>query len=174
VVQSLARLAGVLKQRRCDSSAYFAAVPFPVLSVSRISGGTAINVVPDRCAMELGIRVLPGMNTQDAIEQVRDTVAKSEPHGNASVEVINNSPPLLTGQDASLHAVLCDLLGQRQSCGVSFASDGGPLAARGFECVLFGPGSIDVAHRANEYVPIDEFDRARSILERLVDRFCLS
>ncbi|MHC4274745.1 MAG: M20/M25/M40 family metallo-hydrolase, partial [Planctomycetota bacterium] len=173
VVQALSRLGGVLKQKRCDSSAHFAAVPYPVLSVSRIRGGTAINVIPDRCTAQLGIRLLPGMSTPDAVEQVRDTVAKSEPHGNATLEVINNSPPLLTDEDSRLHAALCDLLGQRQSHGVSFASDAGPLAERGFECVLFGPGSIDVAHRPNEYVPIDEFRRAGAILERLVERFCM-
>jgi succinyl-diaminopimelate desuccinylase len=38
--------------------------------------------------------------------------------------------------------------------------------------VLFGPGSIDVAHRPNEYVPIEEFERARTVLERLVERLC--
>jgi acetylornithine deacetylase len=172
VVQALSKLGGVLRQTRCDSSPYFAAVPYPVLSVSGINGGTAVNVIPDRCVVELGIRLLPGMNTPDALEQVRDTVARSEPHGTAAVEVINNSPPLLTDENSRLHAALCDLLGQRQSCGVSFASDGGPLAERGFECVLFGPGSIEVAHRPNEYLPIDEFRRARSTLEHLVERFC--
>jgi acetylornithine deacetylase len=172
VVQALSRLAGVLKQRRCDSSAFFAAVPFPVLSVSCIHGGTAVNVVPDHCVIDLGIRLLPGMNTQDAIEQVRDTVAKSEPHGNAIVEVVGNSPPMLTAPDAALHASVCDLLDQKQSCGVSFASDAGPLSTRGFECVLFGPGSIDVAHRPNEFLPIDEFRQARSVLDRLVERLC--
>ncbi|MHC4127788.1 MAG: acetylornithine deacetylase [Planctomycetota bacterium] len=174
VVQALSRLGDILRQKRCDSSPYFAAVPYPVLSISRINGGTAINVIPDRCVVDLGIRLLPGMNTPDAVEQVRDIVAKSEPHGNATVDVINNSPPLLTDENSRLHAALCDQLGQRQSCGVSFASDGGPLAERGFECVLFGPGSIDVAHRPNEFVPIDEFRRARSILEHLVERFCMA
>jgi len=173
VVQALSRLAGVLEQKRCDSSAFFAAVPFPVLSVSGIHGGTAVNVIPDRCVIDLGIRLLPGMNTADAVEQVRDTVAKSEPHGNAAVEVVGNSPPMLTDPDAPLHAALCDLLGQRPSYGVSFASDAGPLATRGFECVLFGPGSIDVAHRPDEYLPIDEFRRARTVLEAVVERFCL-
>ena len=55
---------------------------------------------------------------------------------------------------------------------MSFASDAGPLATRGFECVLFGPGSIDVAHRADEFLPIDEFQRARTVLDRLVEQLC--
>jgi acetylornithine deacetylase len=80
---------------------------------------------------------------------------------------------MITDDHAPLHAALCELLGQRQSYGVSFASDAGPLAARGFKSVLFGPGSIDVAHRPNEFVPIEECRRAQSIIQRVVERFCL-
>ncbi len=172
IVKSLANLAGLFKQKRCDTSGLFPAVPYPVLNVSRISGGTAINVVPDRCVVELGIRELPGMNTEATVAWVRDTVLKSEPHGNVTVEVCNNSPPMLLDDRAEINRAVSDLVHQRQSVGVSFASDAGPLAARGFECVLFGPGSIEVAHRPNEFVPIEEFTRARAYYERLVQRFC--
>ncbi len=89
-----------------------------------------------------------------------------------TVEVLNNSPPLLTPERAGINTVLCDLVNQSKSIGASFASDAGPLQGMGLECVLFGPGSIDVAHRPNEFLPIDEFQRARPILERLVDHFC--
>ena len=78
----------------------------------------------------------------------------------------------MVDDEAEIHRAVCSLVGQTQSYGVSFASDAGPLATRGYECVLFGPGSIEVAHRANEFVPIDEFTKAKPHLERLVDRFC--
>jgi acetylornithine deacetylase len=38
--------------------------------------------------------------------------------------------------------------------------------------VLFGPGSIDVAHKPNEWLPRDEFDRAAGMLRQVVERFC--
>ncbi len=88
--------------------------------------------------------------------------------------MVNNNPPLLLDERAPIHEALCDVLGQTQSVGVSFASDAGPLAAVGMECVLFGPGSIEVAHRPNEFVPIDEFTRARDVLQRVIDQRCLS
>ena len=172
-IQALTRLAGVIKQRHCDTSRFFSTVPYPVLTIARISGGDAVNVIPDRCVMDIGIRLLPGMNVRDSIELVRDTVTKSDPHGSLEVEVVNNSPPMLCDDHAEVHTALCELLGQRQSYGVSFASDAGPLQELGCESVLFGPGSIDVAHKPNEHVPIDEFTRARPVLERLVEHFCL-
>ncbi|MFB3138518.1 MAG: M20/M25/M40 family metallo-hydrolase, partial [Phycisphaerales bacterium] len=174
VVRSLSKLAEQFKQQRIDSGRFFREVPFPVLNVAQISGGTAINIVPDRCVVDLGIRPLPGMNPQAMIEWIKDTVAKSDPHGNINVEVLNVNPPLSLEETAPIYAALSGLLSQTQSYAVSYASDAGVLQAMGLQCVLFGPGSIEVAHRPNEYVPIDEFNRARSIIERLVARFCMS
>ncbi|MCH8164144.1 MAG: acetylornithine deacetylase [Planctomycetes bacterium] len=173
VVRSLSKLAEQFKQQRIDSGRFFREVPFPVLNVAQISGGTAINIVPDRCVVDLGIRPLPGMNPQAMIEWIKDTVAKSDPHGNINIEVLNVNPPMLLEETAPIYAALSGLLSQTQSYAVSYASDAGVLQTMGLQCVLFGPGSIEVAHRPNEYVPIDEFNRARSIIEQLVSRFCM-
>lgn len=172
VVQALARLAGQLKQKRCDTSTFFPAVPYPVLAVTRIGGGTALNVIPDKCVLDLGVRVLPGMNTDAMVDWISDTAVKSDPQSSLEIEVLNNSPPMLTQEGAAVNAALCDLIGQKRACGVSFSSDGGPLSQAGYECVLFGPGSIEVAHKPNEFVPIAELTRAKEVLEHLVDRFC--
>ncbi|MHC4429844.1 MAG: acetylornithine deacetylase [Planctomycetota bacterium] len=172
VVQGLTRLAETLKRNRADTGRFFPAVPFTVLNVVRIHGGSAMNVVPDRCVIDLGVRLLPGANDQAIIEWIRDTVAKSAPGIRKEVEVLNNNPPLLCPEGAPVHAGLCELLGQRQSFGAGFASDAGVLSRCGYECVLFGPGSIDVAHKPEEFVPLDELSRARATLERLIERFC--
>jgi succinyl-diaminopimelate desuccinylase len=42
------------------------------------------------------------------------------------------------------------------------------------ECVLFGPGSIRVAHKPDEHVPLAELARAAEVLDRLVERWCAS
>jgi acetylornithine deacetylase len=174
VVGALSRLADVFKHKRSDNSRYFSTVPFSVLNVGRITGGSAVNVIPDRCVIDLGLRLLPGMNTEAAIEWVRDAVTKADPRSRITVTIRNNNPPMLLDTDAAIHTALCEQLGQNQSFGVSFASDAGVLSELGLQCVLFGPGSIEVAHKPNEFVPIDEFNRAGVILRQLVTRFCLS
>jgi len=174
VVTALARLADVFKQKRSDNSRYFSTVPFTVLNVGRIAGGTAVNVIPDRCVIDLGLRLLPGMNIEAAIEWVRDAVTKADPRSRITIEVRNNNPPMLLDTDAAIHTTLCEQLGQNQSYGVSFASDAGVLGDLGMQCVLFGPGSIEAAHKPNEFVPINEFNRAGVILRQLVTQFCLS
>jgi acetylornithine deacetylase len=172
VVVALSKLGDLFRQKRADSSRYFSSVPFPVLAVTRISGGTAVNVVPDRCTVDLGVRLLPGMNTAAAVEWVRDTAVKSRPEATIGVEVSNDNPPMLLAENAPIHSALCSLLGQTQSYGVGYASDAGVLAAMGLDCVLFGPGSIEVAHKPGEYLAVSEFEKARPLLERLVERFC--
>ena len=172
VIQGVSRLGDALKRQRCESGRFFPTAPYSVINVVRISGGTAINVIPDRCEFDLGLRLLPGMNSQAMIEWIKDVVSKSDPHVNITVEVVNDSPPLILYERAPIHTTLCRRLNQTQSYGVSFASDAGVLQKLGFECVLFGPGSIQVAHQPNEFVPIDEFTQAKSHFEALVDRFC--
>ena len=174
VVSALSRLSDVFKQKRSDNSRYFSTVPFAVLNVARIAGGEAVNVIPDRCVIDLGVRLLPGMNTEAAIEWVRDAATKADPQSRITVSVRNNNPPMLLDPDAAIHTALCEQLGQEQSFGVSFASDAGVLSELGMQCVLFGPGSIEAAHKPNEFVPIDEFNRAGDILRQLVTKFCLT
>ncbi len=172
VVVALGRLGELFRQKRADSSQFFSSVPFPVLAVTRINGGTAVNVVPDKCTVDLGVRLLPGMNSAAAVEWIKDTVVKSRPGTKIEIEVCNDNPPMLLAENAPVHSALCALLGQKQSYGVGYASDAGVLASMGLECVLFGPGSIDVAHRPGEYLAVSEFEKTRPVLERLVERFC--
>ena len=42
-----------------------------------------------------------------------------------AVQVLNDNPPMLLGEDAPIHQTLCEIIGQRESHGVSYASDAG-------------------------------------------------
>lgn len=174
VLSALSEFRAELESRRAETSEFFPAVPFVVLNVARVEGGGALNVVPESCRISLGVRLLPGMEAPPIIDAVRGLVERAMPGGEATLEIINDNPPMLCGEAAPIHTDVCRLLGQGDSHGVSFASDGGALTRVGFECVLFGPGTIEVAHRANEYLPIDEFARSREVLDALVVQRCFA
>ena len=92
-----------------------------------------------------------------------------------AVEVLNDNPPMLLDEGAAINRTLCRLVGQTQTHGVSYASDAGVLRRDlGMECVLYGPGTIEVAHRPNEHVPIDEVRTAGATLDELVNGACRS
>ena len=79
---------------------------------------------------------------------------------------------MATPERAPIHRTLCALTGQRGTRAVSFTTDGGWLGALPADCVLCGPGSIQAAHRPNEWLAIEEFERGRALLEELVAGCC--
>lgn len=172
-ILALAELRRTLEQERPLHSAHFQDVPFAALNVATVHGGVAINVIPDRCRVELGVRLLPAMSSADMVERVQTAVERELGEGAFSLTVLGESPPMILREDAPLHRLLCAEMQQRQSRSVSFATDAGWLQTMGFECVIFGPGSISVAHKANEYLPIEDFERAGDVLDRVVARVCL-
>ena len=165
VLVRLAELRRELESERGEHAGLFPDAPYVPLNIATIRGGTAVNIVPDRCEIEVGIRLLPGMSSDEMIARVRRAA------GDAACEVISDSPPLLLGRDAEIWDAVAPFATDGPES-VSFASDAGWLQTLGIECVLFGPGSIEVAHRPNEFMPKDEFARAGGILRELIARFC--
>lgn len=163
-----------LTETRLPSSTYFAEVPSPVLNVGRIDGGAAVNIIPDACVIDLGVRLLPGQDSEQLAREIRDLIhATCSGDDQVEMEVINDNPPLETSSDAAVVDWLRPHVADITPRGVSFASDGGWLSRRfGSDCVLFGPGNMAVAHRANEHVARAELMRTAEILDDVVRQAC--
>lgn len=142
--------------------------PYVVMNVATIHGGSAINIVPDQCVIDLGFRPLPGMNAEELVAEVQAAVA---PYAEAALMRV--TPAMLTREGCPLEGLLrphacSDVLGA-----APFATDGGNLSQLGMETLIFGPGSIDVAHQADEFVPIGELYRVRDAIQRVVWQRCV-
>lgn len=177
IIYRLAAIRKSMKEERVETSRHFPDVPYPVLNISTIRGGSAINIVPDECEMRIGIRLMPGQGSEDIVRQITETVEQVMRGREFEVAVLNESPPMLLEETAPVYAALCELIGQPRSetHGVTYASDAGPFQATlGMECVLYGPGTIDVAHKPNEFLPVAEFTKAKLMIEQLVERSCMS
>jgi acetylornithine deacetylase len=164
-IGGLAALRDELEQERPEHASLFPEVPFVPLNIATIRGGSAVNIVPERCEIEVGLRPLPGMDSDTIIARVRQAVSATEP---PELQILSDSPPMLLPPDNPFHRRLCGLLGQNESSTVNYATDAGWFQTVGMECVLFGPGSIEVAHRPDEFVPVDEMKRASSVLDLLI------
>jgi acetylornithine deacetylase len=172
VVAALAALRRELEAEAVAHRELFPEVPFVPLNVGTIHGGAAVNVVPDRCVLELGLRPLPGVDSRQLAERVERVARQAAAPLVPEVEVLGDSPPMLVADDAPVLRSLCTLAGGGEAVTVSFATDAGWLQRLGMQCVLFGPGSIGAAHRPNESVAKSDLAAARSVLERAVDHFC--
>ena len=131
-------------------------------------------MIPDRCTVQLGIRLLPGMSAEAMTDRVRAAVAGALPDEAFELTPLSESPAMMLDEDTRLHRELCGLVGQHGTESVAFATDAGWLQRAGMRCAVFGPGSIEVAHRPNESLPIDEFVRAGRLLDEVIARRCRS
>jgi len=171
-IVALSALREDLARERVPASEHFEAVPFAALTVARVRGGEALNVIPPSCSVEVGVRPLPGQPSETLADRIERAARGAVGEAPLEFTVLNDNPPMETRDDAPVHRAVSSCIGQTDSRGVSFASDGGHLRRLGLECVLFGPGSIEVAHRADEFIPIAELERYGPLLDQLVDRFC--
>lgn len=171
-IVALSELDRRLRQEASRVGDRFPEAPFSSLNVGRVEGGTAANVVPDRCAVLIGLRLLPGIDP--AVMTVRVETAIREAIGEAdwNLETVGLSPPMESSADSDLYRALQAEVGASTDEGVAFATDAGWLERRGHACVIFGPGSIEVAHRPNEWVDAGELARAGEILDRQIARWC--
>jgi acetylornithine deacetylase/succinyl-diaminopimelate desuccinylase-like protein len=136
------------------------------LSVTEISGGTARNIIPDRCVVFAGRRVAPGEDTEIMFDELQALVeAAAAP---LQVEVAKSDGVLWPGFYQSPDSEIVHQLTRHSGCPPSVATYGtNALAYTGLdtELVVFGPGSIDQAHKAIEWIDIDEMDRCAEVYQ---------
>jgi acetylornithine deacetylase len=148
-------------------------------NIGVISGGVQVNFVPDQCAIELDRRLLPGETIKDVLAHYENLLRQAErqiPGLTVAME-----PPMLgdealhTSADTTVtHAassVLQSLALNGEPCGVPFGSDASKLSRTGIPSIVFGPGSIDRAHAAVEYVEIDQLELAVEFYRRFLTQF---
>jgi acetylornithine deacetylase len=171
-ITALAGLRADMELERPAHGEHFPEVPYAALNVGVVSGGSAANVIPDHCAAQIAVRLLPGMSAAEMSDRVRAAVARAMPGEPFELTFLGESPAMMLDESAALYRDLCGLVGQHATESVAFATDAGWLQTVGFRCVVFGPGSIEVAHRPNEFLPIEEFERAGQLLDEMIRRRC--
>jgi succinyl-diaminopimelate desuccinylase len=131
-----------------------------VLSVTRISGGVAANVIPARVECTLNYRYAPTRSPEEAELRLRELVGRD-------VEVLQNSP--------AAHSALRSPLVQRLREAGDFAvepkqawTNVADFAARGLDAVNLGPGATRYAHAQDEQVEIAELGRTYAALQRFL------
>jgi acetylornithine deacetylase len=150
--------------------------PHCTVSTGVIAGGTALNIVPEHCRFEFEFRPLPGQDPDVLFARIRDWAeaallpvmrAVSPAAGIAWQELM--SYPGLGGAGTTRIENLCArLTGSEQPLKLAFGTEAGHFAARGIPAVVCGPGDIDVAHKADEYVELDQLERCARFLRQLV------
>ncbi|MBI2002226.1 MAG: M20 family metallopeptidase [candidate division NC10 bacterium] len=148
----------------------------PTLSVGRIEGGLQVNVVPDRCTIELDRRLVPGeiwLEVRREVEAVLAPLCAEDPDLKVTIqEPYQNTPCMETPLDAAIvrmvQEAVCRIDGQHPVRGVAFCTDAAHLSAAGVPCVVLGPGHIAEAHTSTEYVEIQQVMQAAAIYREIM------
>ena len=157
VVSEIGRLARAYEEGPLDPRF---TPPFSTLHVGMIRGGTARNILARECAFHWEFRGLPGVPTASALAKVQafvDAVAAprltrfvSGPSIATTIEV--DVPPLAAEPGSAAEALALRLTRSERTIAVSFASEAGHFQRAGVPTIVCGPGSIDQAHKPDEFV----------------------
>ena len=160
---------------RSDNDALFD-VPYSTLSVGTIKGGTATNIVPNLCEFTFDYRNLPHMTQDDILTPIQAKVAELNGQMQArsadtGIELLQEeSVPAMTDSDsAELQALIAALTGDDTRHKVAYATEGGQFTNSGIPTIICGPGSIEQAHKADEYVVLNEMARCDEFLQKLLN-----
>ncbi len=149
-------------------------VSHPTLNIGRVAGGDAPNRILGECELLYDLRVLPGMDADSLRSRIRDRLSErlSALGYSLDFESLTQTVPAFEGHEQSeLMHTLC-AHAKTQPHAVAFATEAPFFSAMGKETVVWGPGSIDVAHQPNEFIAEAEVHATVDHLEALMRRYC--
>ena len=155
-------------------------VPYTTLHVGRIAGGTALNIVPNRCTVDWEIRNIVEDDAAALLARIERAGAEiaaaaraQAPEAAIATEGLFSYPGLGTPPGADVVAFVKSLTGANATIKVAFGTEGGLFSQRlGIPTVVCGPGSMAQGHKPDEYVTRDQLAQCDAMLDRLVDRLC--
>ena len=141
------------------------------VSVNEMSGGRARNIVPDHCELYVGRRIADTEDYEEEFARLTELIRAAALPARVKVQLANGfgSNAFFQAPGSDLVTALAEMSGHEAT-----VADYGTNALRYGEVadqiVVFGPGSIDQAHQAVEWVDISELERAASVYRQLLLR----
>jgi len=160
----------IMQEIRGGISRRLASIRHPLLgratvNMGSISGGGELNIVPDRCALGLEFRTHPRCTGRAILKILRKAIASHCP--GARMEILRDCPAFVTDRVGEWPVRM-----RRASRGWATADwfcDANIFSGHGIPAVAFGPGKIEQAHTADEYIAErDLLDGARAFLQILL------
>lgn len=170
-------LANQLKQQG-PKDKYFD-VPFTTITSNVIMGGTALNIIPALSEFLFEFRNLPDVNPESIISQIKSFIDNDllpkmrNEYEDAVVEIESmGAVPAFQAKDYAVITQLAREVSENPVIHkVSYATEAGIFENAGIQTIICGPGSIEQAHKPNEFVSVEQLDKYQEFLQRVVKRF---
>lgn len=150
-------------------------VPFTTLTTNQISGGIAVNTIPELCEFSYEFRNLPGMSPASIQAQVEQYVQDEllprmrQEYAQASIDVEIGAfaPALEAGEQQAITQLVRALSADHATRKVAYGTEGGLFQNAGIPTVICGPGHIEQAHKPDEFIEIAQLDACEGFLRKL-------
>ncbi|HEX8492291.1 MAG TPA: acetylornithine deacetylase [Pyrinomonadaceae bacterium] len=149
--------------------------PYTTLNVGLINGGSAKNIIAGECRFTLEWRPVPGQAAGyvlDLLERAIEEERAIDADYDCEVKVIRLDNGMETAADSPLVRMLEEATGKLSGT-IAFGTEAPQMAEMGAQAVVLGPGNIRVAHRTEEFVPVEELRACVRVLSSAIEHFCL-
>ncbi|MDH5629387.1 MAG: acetylornithine deacetylase [Gammaproteobacteria bacterium] len=151
-------MTAVLAWVKANQHAYESLVGMP-FNIGKIEGGIKANMIADHCELAFGFRPLPGQNAQKILEDI----VKMGNLSTDSIEIHSGfSGPTLPAANQPFEQSIIEAKNLAEKLGISigepvnFWTEASLFSQAGLTTLVYGPGNIEQAHTANEWVNIDQ------------------
>jgi acetylornithine deacetylase len=151
-------------------------VPFTTMQTSVIQGGIAVNTVPADCEFSFEYRNLPTVDTAPIIERIKHyaqhtllpRMKDENPAAAIDFELLASAPTLDASEQAAITQLVRALTQDRDVRKVAYGTEAGLFQRMGIPSVICGPGNIEQAHKANEYVELEQLAQCEGFMRKLI------
>lgn len=181
--EAIAYLKSVARRLRDDGphDPLFEDPPYTTIQTTMIRGGTAVNIVPGVCSFDFDIRYLPGEDPSDYVREVKafvDDAVLPEMRAVSSAagfswQDVPGCAALATEEDAVVTQLAKTLAQRNNSLKVGFGTEAGYFQDANIPTIVCGPGSIDQAHKPDEFMSLAQLHACEAFMRRLADLVCL-
>jgi acetylornithine deacetylase len=150
--------------------------PYSTIHVGVIEGGTAKNIIPRHCSFQWETRLLPLADPAEVPTRFENFAATLEPAMKKVArdtgihnQQTNIVPGLAPEENSPAEHLALHLASANGTHAVSYCAEAGLFQQIGIPAIICGPGSIEQAHKPDEYIDISELRKCESFMERLLE-----
>jgi acetylornithine deacetylase len=174
IIAAISEVAGEVAQTGAQDDGF--TPPFTTLQTSRITGGTAGNIIPNYCCFEFEIRNLPNDDPEPILASIKEFAQREiapklharGSQGRVEWERMFVYPGFEVDARSEPAQRICSIAGKAPSEKVSYGTEAGFFHRAGIPTVICGPGSIEQAHRPDEFLAVEQLHACDRFLNAVV------
>jgi acetylornithine deacetylase len=149
-------------------------IPVPTLNLGCIHGGDNPNRICSKCELQFDLRSVPGMQSDQLRDHIDRLLKDIGERWGATIERIALLEPVEAFDQSAESDLVRDIssICNSPAKSVAFATEAPFFQQLGLDTLILGPGSINQAHQANEYISYQQIEQGKSLYRQIIEHYC--